>query len=439
MIAFKQASALSVLLTLSAATVGCSSGDGGEPGVVAGTSAGGQVSGGGQTSGGAGASALGGGGSGAGAGGTTTAGTGGVVAGGAAGAGGGGAGGAGGGAAAGCVVSASDDVQPMMLSQTGCINMADPAKPALGLIPYSVRSALWSDGASKERFVRVPDGMKIHVLDCAVEPMLCTDPGAGGNGEDDGHWDMPVGTVLVKNFSIEGKHVETRLLMHRSSITWKGFSYEWNDTQTDATLLPDDQTGKNKPVGTAQPQQVWHYPSRTDCLNCHNKYAGRSLGPSTQQLNSDFPYADGMMNQIAKFTALGLFDAPPKTIAGYPDPKGTDPLDVRARSYLQANCAICHRPGGEFNSIDMRFTTAFADTALCGKVERATGMVPDYRLVPGHPEKSTTSFRMGVKPDPAVPLLRMPQIGSNVVDPEGTKLINDWITAMPVSACPAQP
>ena len=87
----------------------------------------------------------------------------------------------------------------------------------------------------------------------------------------------------------------------------------------------------------------------------------------------------------------------------------------------------------------MRFTTAFADTALCDKIERAAGIVPDYRLVPGHPEKSTMSYRMHISPDPAMPLLRMPQIGSNMVDPDGTKLIDDWITAMPASACPAQP
>jgi mono/diheme cytochrome c family protein len=261
----------------------------------------------------------------------------------------------------------------------------------------------------------------------------------GGNGEDDGHWDMPVGTVLVKNFSIEGKHVETRLLEHRSSITWKGFSYEWNDAGTDATLLPDNADGLDKPVGTAQPQQTWHYPSRTQCLTCHTNYAGRSLGPSTQQLNSDFAYAEGTMNQVDKFKALGLFDTPPKDIAGYPDPKDmTATLDDRARSYIQTNCAICHRPGGEFNSIDMRFSTPFDMTSLCGPVERATGIVPKYRLVPGDPSKSTVSFRMHQLPDPNQPLLRMPQIGSLVVDPDGTKLIDDWITAMPASACPGQ-
>jgi len=416
-------------LAISATLLACSS-DNGQPGdaTSAGSNAGGATSGGaGAATGGAGAATAGtstGGGGGAAAGSGGTAGTGGN----------GGSGGAGGAMAGGCVVSMTDDEQPMLLSQTGCINMADPTKPAAGLIPYSVRSALWSDGASKERFVRVPDGTKIHVLDCAVETDACKDPGLGGKGEDDGHWDMPVGSVLVKNFSIEGKHIETRLLLHRSTSNisgWIGFSYEWNDAQTDATLLPDNADGKDKPVGSAQ--QVWHYPSRGQCMDCHTRYAGRSLGPTTAQLNADFAYAEGSMNQLEKFKALGLFEAPPKDIAGYPDPAGTDMLEGRARSYLQTNCAICHRPGGAATTVDLRFSTAFADTKLCEKVEHIEN-VPAYRLAPGSPLKSTMSVRMH-----ALDMLRMPKFGSKVVDAVGTKLIDDWITAMPTNACPPQP
>lgn len=334
--------------------------------------------------------------------------------------------------AGGCVVSATDEAQPMLLSETGCIDMVDPTKPAPGLLPYSVLSPLWSDGAAKERFLRVPDGAKIHVLDCAVEVDACKAPGLGGTGEDDGHFVMPVGTVLVKNFSIDGKHIETRLLMRRSTSNltgWRGFSYEWNDAQTEANLLPDDELGKEKPVGNAQ--QVWHYPSRAQCMDCHTRYSGRSLGLSTAQLNSDFAYADGALNQIKKFEQLGLFETAPKAIAGYPDPAGNATLDARARSYLQANCATCHRPGGAATTVDLRFATAFADSKLCEKVERDAGKVPEYRLTPGDPAKSSMSFRMHV-----LDTLRMPKIASNVVDTVGSKLIDDWITAMPASACP---
>ena len=290
---------------------------------------------------------------------------------------------------------------------------------------------VWYDEEAGQTNLTITQG----VLDCAVEVDACKEPGLGGTGEDDGHWQMPVGTVLVKNFSIEGKLVETRLLMRRSTSNltgWKGFSYEWNDAQTEANLLPDDTTGKDKPVGTAQ--QVWHYPSRAQCMDCHTRYAGRSLGPSTAQLNSDFNYADGAMNQLDKLQQLGLFDAAPKAIEGYPDPAGADAtLEQRARSYIHTNCAICHRPGGEFSSIDMRYATAFVDSKMCDKIERDAGKVPDYRITPGDPLKSGMSVRMH-----ALDMLRMPKSGSNVVDPAGSKLIDDWITAMPSDACPPQ-
>ncbi|HKY40248.1 MAG TPA: hypothetical protein VJN18_30140, partial [Polyangiaceae bacterium] len=354
-------------------------------------------------------------------------------------AGGGGSGGAAGGggsggAGAGCSMSNMDVDQPILLSETECVNMLDPALPAAGLVPYSVRSALWSDGATKERFIRVPDGEKIHVVDCATDADLCGDPGGGGDGLDDGHWQVPIGTVLVKSFSIEEKRIETRLLMRRSLTIWKGFSYEWDDAGTEATLVDDAEypAGKDKPVGSGT--QSWHYPSRSQCLECHIRYAGRSLGPSTPQLSSDFAYAEGTMNQVDKFEQLGLFDAPPKNLPGLPDPFGPDPLEQRARSYLQTNCAICHRPGGEFSSIDMRFTTPFADTALCNAVEREVGLVPDYRLVPGNPADSTMSVRMH-----SLDHLRMPRIASSVVDTDGSKLIDDWITSLPTEVCPPQP
>jgi hypothetical protein len=418
------------LALLASIWMSCSQG-GASPGSGGSGADGGKNSGGGMSGAASGGSA-----------GASTSGVGGVAAGtsGAGGVGGSGgdtAGTAGGGgtAAATCFVPSGTDDPPMMLSQTGCIDMADPTKPAPGLVPYSVRSPLWSDAAAKERFVRIPEGKKIHVLDCAVDVDACKDPGDGGSGEDEGHFDMPIGTVLVKNFSIEGKHIETRLLMRRSQLSWSGFSYEWNDAQTDATLLPDDDTGKDKPVGSAQ--QVWHYPSRTECFKCHTKYAGSSLGPSTAQLNSDFAYADGSMNQIEKFKQLGLFDAPPKNIDGYPVPTDTTAtVEQRARSYIQSNCAMCHRPGAEFGSIDMRFTTSLGMSKMCDMIERD---MPDlaplvYRLVPGAPAQSVMSTRMHT-----LGKLRMPQIGTKVVDEAGSKLVDDWIASLSKSACPDQP
>jgi uncharacterized repeat protein (TIGR03806 family) len=434
---FMRASASLLVVALLA---GCSSGDdhgGGSAGAAtsggSGAGAAGGV-GGGSGTGAAGAGAVAGGGSGgtvAGGGGSggSVAGMGGVVSGGAgSGAGSGASGMAGSGAAGaqGCIVPATVADQPMLLSQTGCVDPTDPTKAAASLIAYEVSSPLWSDGAEKERYLYLPPGTKIHVKDCAVEPDTCMPIESGGTGEDEGHFDLPVGAVAMKVFKLGGKRIETRLLQHRAATTWQGYSYEWNDAETEATLLPDK---LDKPIG----DQTWHYPSQSECLECHTKGGGRSLGPTMAQMNRDHAYPDGTMNQIDKFVALGLFDATPTRIDPYPDPKdAAGDLTLRARSYLQANCSICHRPGGPISDVDLRFVTSFKDTALCNQpISMGTGdpMLPQTRLVPGDPSKSSISYRMH-----ATVNYRMPKIGSSVVDPDGTKIIDDWITSL--TDCP---
>jgi uncharacterized repeat protein (TIGR03806 family) len=288
---------------------------------------------------------------------------------------------------------------------------------------------LWSDGATKERFISLPPGARIHVLGCAAESADCADPDLAEG--DDGQFQLPVGTVLVKSFSVGGRRVETRLLMRRTALAWRGFSYEWNDAGTEATLLEDE---KSRTLES----QTWHYPSPSQCMECHTKAAGRALGLSVRQLDRVFPYPDGSMNQLQKLAALGLFDVPPKRLAPYPDPlDGTASLDQRARSYLHSNCATCHRPLGSFASLDLRFTTPMSDTRLCTvPSERDKGVdspVPHLRLVPGRPTESALSFRMR-----DVNRYRMPTLGSSVIDLEGVALIDAWITNLADCSSPQQ-
>jgi hypothetical protein len=326
----------------------------------------------------------------------------------------------------GCIAPSTQADPPMLLSQTGCVDPNDPKRPGPNLIPYDVNSALWSDGAVKERFMSLPPGSKITAKDCDVTPDRCMPVEQGGTGEDEGHWDLPVGTVLVKTFSIGGKRIETRLFWRVRVGVWRGYSYEWNDAETDATLLPDL---KDKDVGGGQ---IWHYPGRNQCFECHTEAAGRALGTTTAQLDRDFAYTDGTMNQIDKLVALGYFDAKPKAVPAYPDPFGDAPLEDRARSYLHANCSTCHRAGSVVADVDLRYTTSFSDTDLCNQtIFRGTGdpALPQIRLVPGSPEESNLSFRMHDRTT-----YRMPKAGSNVVDSMGTALIDEWISS--IESCP---
>ncbi len=336
-----------------------------------------------------------------------------------------GAGGSAGATASGCIVPATQAEQPMLLTETGCVDPSDPTKAAPGLVPYDVNSRLWSDGATKERYMSLPADSKITVKDCDMDPASCQPIEMGGSGEDEGHFDMPEHTVLMKVFLIDGKRIETRLLTRIAGSTWVGFSYEWNDEQTQATLLPD---ALDKTVGS----QTWHFPSRSQCLECHTKAGGRTLGPSTRQLDRTYSYPEGDMNQLEKLVSLGYLDAMPKDLGAYPDPLGSAPLEDRARSYLQTNCSICHRAGGTVSDVDLRYTTSFKDTTLCnGTVIKGTGdpVLPQIRIVPGDPAASNLSFRMH-----DTGYYRMPKIGSSLVDPDGTALIDEWITSL--TSCP---
>ena len=306
---------------------------------------------------------------------------------------------------------------PDRLSETGCVDPRDATRPAAGLIPYDVNVELWSDAAEKRRWLALPTGARIHI-------------------NDDGDWDLPIGTVLVKEFRIGGQRIETRLLVRHDDGGWAGYSYEWNDQQTEATLLP---AGKIRPVGPAgSDTQRWSYPSRPQCLSCHNTAAGGTLGLETAQLNREIVYPTGRRsNQLATLDHIGLFDAPlgatPEAQPRYPAPGGSEPVAERARAYLHANCAQCHRPGGPGQGpLDLRYTTALAAANLCNQAPENgdLGVSGAVLLAPGDPARSILSLRTKT-----LDATRMPPLASSIVDAAGTALIDSWITS--VSTCPS--
>jgi hypothetical protein len=312
-----------------------------------------------------------------------------------------------------------------------------PTALASVVVPYEVNSPLWSDGANKWRGLRVPPGAKIHVKTCATTPGECPNGTA-----DDGKWVFPVGTVTVKSFGFDDKLVETRLFVHSDASTWVGYSYAWNEAQTDATLVPTD--GAEVTFHTGQQTVDWHYPSRLDCMTCHVGTAGWTLGPETAQMNR----VVGGANQIDQIAALELFDAPVPTpykaalVVPYPSQAGAPPasatVEERARSYLQANCAFCHRPDDYvFPNLDLRSGTALPDTMTCGldPAKGDQGVSGAKILDPGHPLTSTMVLRMNAPADDADGKHgRMPKVASYVVDQAGLTLIGDWISS--ITSCP---
>jgi uncharacterized repeat protein (TIGR03806 family) len=301
---------------------------------------------------------------------------------------------------------------PDLLSESGCVAASDPTEPASGLIPYRPNAAFWSDGADKARWMALPNGQNISV-------------------EVDGDWQFPAGTVLVKNFSLGAQLIETRLFMRHPDGVWAGYTYEWNDAQTEATRVVG---GKRRDLGT----QEWIYPSESECLQCHTEAAGRVLGLETAQLNGDlsYPQTGRTANQLATLDGIGVLAPPlagdPSTLPAYPDPQGSaGTVGERARAWLHTNCAGCHRPGGPTGStLDLRASIALAATDACDVVPASGDLgIADARLIaPGDAARSIVLARANRRDSTG-----MPPVGSALVDDAGVALLREWIDGL--SSC----
>lgn len=299
---------------------------------------------------------------------------------------------------------------PERLSDTGCFSQQDIFQPSSGVIPYTVNSLLWSDGAHKRRFLAMPDWLE---QDSTIEVL------------EDGDFVFPIGTVLIKDFSINGVFLETRLLVLHDDGEWGGYSYYWNEEQTDAFLVGMDG------LSTTINGESWQMPSRADCFLCHSEAAGRSLGLEMAQQNGDMTYPSSgiLANQLETWSHIGLFET---TVTPSDEPALVDPLDEtapindRARSYLHANCSYCHRPGGGGRGPeDFRYYVPGEDIgALNQRFDVDDIDVPGgLLLVPGKPEESILYRRMSLRGVGD----QMPPIATNFVDTDGLSLIETWI------------
>jgi uncharacterized repeat protein (TIGR03806 family) len=295
---------------------------------------------------------------------------------------------------------------PRLLSQTGLFTSTKDHRPAPGLVPYEVNAPLWSDGADKTRFIAIPGDGKIDVV-------------------NHNRWNFPVGTVLVKTFTLGGRRLETRLLtLQPSEATreqWAGYVYVWNDAQTDAELIGKESLEKTYELKTGE--QTWQFPSRTDCMICHNEKAGFVLGLNTWQMNRG--------TQLRELTEAGIFSKPlPANPPALPNPYDAKAasLDQRARAYLHSNCGHCHQRGAGGNAdIQLLYNLALRDTQIVGlEPSHGTMDVDGAKLLtPGDAERSVLYLRTATrKPG------KMPHIGTLRVDTEAVSLLREWISSL---------
>jgi uncharacterized repeat protein (TIGR03806 family) len=305
---------------------------------------------------------------------------------------------------------------PTALSQTGCF--AALTNPAPDAIPYLVASALWSDGLLKYRYMVVPPGERVRV-------------------GSDGRWWFPAGSLLIKTFVHERtpgdpetrQPVETRFMVRRNGA-WEFHTYRWTDDGSDALLLDADETRTLQVDAREGAHEFeWTFPDEIGCRNCHGFATARALGPNTAQLNREVRYGDGPpVSQLAALEKLELLELEPglrldpASLPALTDPREVDaPLQERARAYMQANCAHCHRP--DWMRPDLRMDTPMSETGLCEMIEFPSPWVDGYaRVVPGAPEQSNLWLRMGTRGKG-----QMPPLGTALVDPLGHALIGAWI------------
>lgn len=193
--------------------------------------------------------------------------------------------------------TAAGDI-PRLLSQTGAFDSVRTLTPARGLLPYELVVAFWSDGAEKSRLVAIPEGKVAFAAD--------------------GEWTFPRGTVFVKTFELATdtvhplarRRLETRLLVLDRDGGVYGATYKWRADLSDADLVGpkglDETIAIRGPSGSHN--QVWSYPSRENCVTCHNARTAGQLGPKTRQMNCDLRYPGGVAeNQLRHWNRLGLF------------------------------------------------------------------------------------------------------------------------------------
>jgi uncharacterized repeat protein (TIGR03806 family) len=318
----------------------------------------------------------------------------------------------------------ADGKIPALLSQTGAFGDTRTLAPARGLLPYDLVVPFWSDGAAKLRWAAIPpEKIKFSPT---------------------GEWVFPKGTVLVKTFEIATdpaqptlrRRLETRLLVFDKTGGVYGVVYKWRADNSDADLLETSRT-EEIPLSTATGElrhQTWYYPGRRDCLACHNANAGGALGLKTRQLNRVFTYPSGVTdNELRAWNHLGLF-APALNeadIATWPTLAPADDtgrsLEDRARSYLDANCAQCHRPGGTVAYFDARFDTPLDRQGLIdGPVLIDQGIDRPRVISPHDVWRSIAFMRVNTVDD-----IKMPPIARETIDQKGVTLLRDWITSLP--------
>jgi putative heme-binding domain-containing protein len=339
---------------------------------------------------------------------------------------------------------------PRKLSESGLFESTAKHRPAPGVLPFSIIAEQWCDGATAERFVAVPGKGSIE---------LFRRPGPTPGSMFDRIMAFPKGTVFAKSLSLELKagdpatrrRIETQVL-HYDGREFRAYTYAWNDDATDAALVPAE--GDERKIEVTDPGAPggkrtlrWSFAGRVQCLQCHNPWARHTLAFNTLQLNREHNYDGVRRNQLEALRELGIFVPAADEGRARQDwftshQALVDPLDasaplvVRARSYLHANCAHCHRFGGGGSAkIELGFEQRLEEKVINQPPTQGTFGIASAAIVkPGDPFRSLLYYRMAKTGSG-----HMPHLAAELVDERGLALVHEWIRSLSPSAVDNSP
>jgi putative heme-binding domain-containing protein len=293
---------------------------------------------------------------------------------------------------------------PRKLSETGLFTDTTAQTPAAGVLPFEIAEPMWQDGAKAQRFVALPEGKSIQTTV------------SGPSDKPNYKVEWPAESVLARTITLK-KKIETQVL-HFDGETWNGYSYRWNDTGTDAELVGPD--GEEFAID----KQPWRIHGRAECARCHNNWSGFALGFQPDQLVS----ISGKKAEAAAELFNGPFFERLKNRLVSSRDKQAD-LESKARSWLHANCAHCHRRhGGGSVQLMVNADLPTSETMMIyEKPVRGDFGIADSEIVyPGAPHRSILLDRIA-----RVGSGRMPMIGAREVDRGGLMLLRNWILSLP--------
>ncbi|MGV3697431.1 Ig-like domain-containing protein [Flavobacterium sp.] len=299
--------------------------------------------------------------------------------------------------------------------------------PSLNVIAYEPASTLFTDYALKKRFIWMPSGVRATYV------------------ADDKTLEFPVGTILIKSFYYNTiqpgnttKIIETRLMVRRAD-RWHFYEYVWNDAQTDADLVAgaDFENGDARSFSFRKPNGEivaidYRIPSESECYACHKINEIRTpIGVKPQNLNFSMAYNEGDRNQLQKLVDQGYLDSYPSNIVSIIDYHDTTkPIDLRFRSYIDANCAHCHQEDGrcDYRALRLGFAQSSVDANLgiCVQADEVISPTLQKLISPGNYNKSIIHYRMNSNDESE----RMPLLGRTIVHDEGIQLVQEYISSL---------